>query len=83
MVKQRLLDIAWHAARLYVGSAHFDNLAVVVRHLITREDLSGAEKREVLIEAARARGIAILTWLLDLVIALVRARHDPREKLIG
>ena len=71
------ITIAFNLIRLAVSSGLFDRVASVVRNLIY-SPMSGDEKKAIVKQFLADNGIELGGILLDLVIAITRARYEQK-----
>lgn len=71
------LTIAFNLIRLAVSSGLFDRVSSMVRNLIGA-DMSGDEKKALVKSFLAENGLHLGGILLDLVIAITRARYEQK-----
>jgi len=70
-LKNILLSLLYHAVSALISSATFHNLAELCKQLDPSVTLTGSEKHELVVAAAKSLGIEFSRNFLDAVVKLV------------
>ena len=75
---QAYITIAFNFIRFAVSSGLFDRVSSLVRNLIQADHMTGDEKKAAVKTFLVAHGLEMSGIMLDLVIAITRARFEQK-----